>query len=549
MAKTIDPALADDLPSVTIAGAFYDTLVQYKYGTEDQSLIEPAMLVALPVVSEDGKTFTCTLRDDLYFQSPENSENTPPLKVTSRDVVFSLCRLADSRLHSPGYDFFRDSIIGFSDFYERSKKAAANDFSIYDQPPAGLEIVNDKQFIIRCNENNPRFLYLLAMTFCSVVSRSALEYRNTLEIMNEPCGSGPFLMADWKKDYSISMKRNHLYREEYYDGKRLPVADRITCYLGRQNVSSFLLFLQGNLDYYALNNDQVQTLINEKNQLSPALANRGIRLVQVPQLETNYIGFYMNDPVIGSNLRLRKAVSYAFDKNLRVSHSGGRLQPAFGPVPPGLSGHVASGISLDLEKARQMLAEAGYPNGMDPETGKRLTLSFDQAGSDIVFQQIGEMMKEDMKKIGINVEVSLNTRPRFQEKLKTGNIQLFRYSWVADYPDAENFLKLFYSHNAGGCNRACFSDPVYDRMYEEILYMQDTPERTEKYKAMVAYLAKQTPWIYESHPLSFVLCHSWLKNYSFHNFSRNQWKYLSADSKERAQTRSKFTPLKMSELR
>ncbi len=539
---TTDPALAADYPSQSVAGALYDTLIQYEYGAGEYRT-EPAMLAKLPEIKEDGKTYICTLRDDLYFQDSPVFADKEERKVTSRDVIFSLLRLADAKLNSPGYWVVRDTVAGIEDF--RKKSIASEKYECYDELPEGLEIVDAKTFIIRTAHPGTKLAYLLAMPYCGIVSRHAAE-RGIL------IGSGPYRLEKWNRDHSLELVRNPDFREEYFkhaplpeDRKtRLPFADRITCYLVRQSVSSWLMFLQGELDFYALENDQFQGIV----QKPEALSGRGIGLLQAPQLETNYIGFHFSDPVLGKNPDLRKAISLAFDREMRVLQSGGRFTPAFGTVPPGIAGTLSDGGRYgqkNLAFAKEYLAKAGYPGGIDPATGKPLVIAFDQAGTDTQFQQQAEMMANDLRAIGLEVQTNLNTRPRFQSKLAAGDVQLFRYSWVADYPDAENFLQLFYSGNAGGCNRACFSDPVYDRMYEAAL-RQPSPAAYEK---MGRYLQEQCPWIFESHVLGFTLHHSWLKHYLIHDFAFNRWKYLSAPVAERNEKRRTFKPLPMSALR
>lgn len=556
--NTLDPALAADSPTLSVCSAFYDTLIQYRYNTEDQSVLEGAMLAKLPELQEDGKTYICTLRDDLFFQESPAFTDRESRRVTSDDVVFSLKRLADSRLHSPGYDIVRDLIADIDKFYERTKHSPSDDLSIYDYEIKGLQVINDRQFRIVCKEKNPRALYLLAMPNCAIVSRRAMKYYGLHDFGKNPCGSGPYKMIEWNRDHSIIMERYEDYRKEYLvdadvqseQNIPLPFADRITCYLVRQGVSSWLMFLQGKLDLFVLDNEQFQALVDDDLELAEPLRERGIRLLRAPLMETNYIGFNFNDPVLGNNLALRKAITFAFDKELRVLQSGGRFTAAYGPVPPGMPGNLKASDDLkkNLEKAKNFMTEAGYPDGIDPATGKPLILTFDQPGTDTLYQQNAEMLQNDLKKIGIDVRTMLNTRPRFQEKLKSGDIQLFRYSWVGDYPDAENFFKLFYSKNAGGSNRVCYNDPVYDKMYEEVALMPDSPVRSKKYDAMARYLLTQAPWIFETHTMAFVVAHSWLKNYRIHNFAFNRWKYLSSPSAERVKKRKSFKPLKMSEL-
>jgi ABC-type transport system substrate-binding protein len=201
-----------------------------------------------------------------------------------------------------------------------------------------------------------------------------------------------------------------------------------------------------------------------------------------------------------------------------------------------------------LELARKLLAEAGYPGGKDPATGEVLEITFDQSGNSIRHRQIAEMTASDWGKLGIKVTINLNNAPRFYQKLRNGEMQTFRLSWIGDYPDAENFLQLFYGPNAGGANRVAYRDKDFDAMFEKILVMPDSPERTMRYRQMAEYLVERAPWIFESQPVSFQLKHVWLENYHPHDFACNRWKYWSVNNDLKKQMIKTFKPLSLEEL-
>lgn len=558
---SLDPALAADTTSQAVVCAFYDTLLQYRY-TPGGYQLEPSMLREMPTLSADLKTYTCKLRTDLYFANGPHFKNKEKSarKITAGHVVYSLLRLADSRLRSPGFWVIRDHIRGLAQFREMTRKAAPGDDSPYKAKHPGFTILDQHTFQIHLNSPNPRFHYALALPYCAIVSPDAVKYYGN-DFASNPSGSGPFIMEEWQPDYVMSMRRNPDYRHETYPyaelpadrQKPLPFADRITCYLVKQPVSSWLMFLQGELDYYALDADHFESVVRDDRSLAPALKERGIQLKLAPELQTNYIGFNFADPVLGKNQYLRKAITLAFDKKMRVTHSAGRFTPAYGPVPPGVPGALnapdASHESPNLALAKEYMIKAGYSGGIDPKTQRPLELTFDQTGSDTFYRQTAELFANDLRNIGIKLKPEFNTRPRFFQKLSSGDVQMFRLSWTGDYPDAENFLQLFYGPNAGSSNRIAYTDPKFDAMYKEILPMQDTPERAEKYRKMSEYLIDKAPWIFETHTVAFVLTHSWMKNYFPHDFAFNRWKYLAADSKERTESRKNFKPLSMRELR
>ena len=551
--NTLDPALAADTTSQYVCGAFYDTLLQYHYAEEEEEYrLEPCMLTSMPEVSADGTAYTCTLRDDLYFQDGEifANEDKSARKITARDVAFSILRLADTRLRSPGFWLVRDRIRGLEAFRKRTEAAAEGDLSPYDALCEGLEIRDDRTLVIHLEKADPRFLYALALPYTAVVSRRALEHYGD-DFADHPQGSGPFRLTRWEKDYIIEMARYDGYHAES-DGRTLPAADRISCYLVKQPLASWLMFLQGRLDLYVPDSECFEAVVNKDLQLSPALRGRGIRLLSRPQLETNYIGFNFTDPLLGNNPHLRRAITLAFDRERRIEHSGSRFSAAYGPVPPGVPGAVTEPNPelghRDVEAAKRELELAGYKDGIDPKTGRALVITFDQTGSDTFYRQTAELMANDMAEIGIEIQPEFNTWPRFVQKLRAGSIQLFRYSWTADYPDAENFLQLFYGENAGGCNRVNYRSAEYDAMYREFLAVSDPAEYAARSQKMIRFLQGECPWIFETHTMCFVMAHEWLSGYMPHDFAFNRWKYLSVDPAARERKIKSFKPFSMNEL-
>lgn len=550
--NTLDPVLAADTASQYVSGAFYDTMLQYRYDSGDYKL-EPCMLTKMPEISEDGCSYTCTLRDDLYFQEGEAHKglSKDQRKVTAQDLVFSILRLADTRLRSSGFWLIRGRIKGLDKFRAKTEAAADNDLTPYDEPCEGMEIVNERTLIFHLEKPDPRFLYALALPYTAAVSRRAVEFYGE-GFADHPEGSGAFKLTRWEKDYAIEMAKNTEYHGES-DGRILPASDAITCYLVKQPIASWLMFLQGRLDLYVPDSECFEAVVNKELELSPALRERGIKLLSRMQLETNYIGFNFADPTLGGNVHLRRAISLAFDKGRRIVHSGNRFTEAAGPVPPGIPGAENEGTQgkfgrHNVEEAKRELELAGYPNGIDPKTGKPLVISFDQTGSDTFYRQTAELMVSDLEAIGIEVRAEFNTWPRFVQKLKTGGVQMFRYSWTADYPDAENFLQLFYGENAGSCNRVSYRDAVYDEMYRKFIAETNAEEYEKQVHELTRYLQEQCPWIFESHTKCFVMTHSWLSGYLPHDFAFNRWKYLDADADAREKAVKKFKPFTMSEL-
>jgi ABC-type transport system substrate-binding protein len=559
--KTLDPALASDLSSRNMVASFYDTLLQYDYTVRPYKLI-PSMLAEMPRSNRDMTVYKFKLRDDLFFQDDPCFKGAPRYdrKVTSKDVVYSFLRIADGRLHSPVFWMFRGKIKGIDKFRERTAVMPPGNNSAYAEGISGFKVIDGQNFEIHLSRPDPRFLYALAIPYASIVSHTAVEFYGE-SFSEHPVGSGPFRLTQWIRDYRLVLDRNPEYRTEYFrqaaspaDRSRpLPLLDRIVVYIIKQPLSAWLLFLQGELDMSTLSKDNFDTVVGGGRMLVPALVKRGIKLIQVPEFEVRYIGFNFTDPVLADNLNLRKAISLAYNIDNRIKHFNNQIIAAQGPIPPGVAGFDPDFENLyskyNVKKAREYMVKAGYPNGIDPKTGKPLTLTFDQNGNSTSYRQLAELMVSDMKKLGIKIEPRLNNKPRFFQKIRKGKFQLFRLSWIGDYPDAENFLQLFYGKNAGSCNRVFYRDPKFDCMFERIIPMADSDKRTKLYKRMVKYITSQCPWIFESFPISYELTHAWLENFIPHDFAFARWKYLSIDEEQRVRTRKAFKPLSLEDLR
>jgi ABC-type transport system substrate-binding protein len=556
---TLDPVLAADLASSLLVSHVYDTLLQYNYAARPYRL-EPSMLARMPEVSPDQKEYRFFLRNDLRFADDPCFPDGLGRDVTSRDVIFSLQRLADARNLSPGWWLLRGKIVGLDEFRERCAAAAPGDLSVYDTPVPGMVAPDDQTLILRLTRPDPRLNYALAMPYTAVVPREAVAGHGA-KFAEHPVGSGPFRLVEWRRDYRLILERNPSYRHETWadatapaDRDRpLPYLDRIELSFVREPLAAWLLFLQGELDYNALDKDNFDAVVAPDRGLVPSLGKRGVRLLQMPEFQVNYIGFSFSDPRLARNLPLRRAIGQAMDIDKRIQHSGYRLTPAHGPIPPGVAGYDPDFRNPwqrhDVAAARAHLAEAGFPGGVDPATGKPLELTFDLANTDATSRQIAELMVEDMRQIGIRIQPMLNHKTRFFQKLRQGQVQLFRLSWVGDYPDGENFLQLFYGPNAGSCNRAGFQDPEYDRMYEAVAILPDSAERTAAYRRTATWLADRSPWIFESIPVSYLLLHEWVDNFLPHDFPYARWKYLDVDPVRREARQQSFSPLSLRELR
>ncbi len=558
MIKTLDPALADDLPSRNLAGAFYDTLLEYKYLARPYEL-KPSMLAEMPEISADGKVWKLRLRDDLVFPEKSCPGSVQERKVTAQDVKFSFLRLLDGRLHSPVAWLLRGKFPGEEDFRTACEKSPTGDYSAYDAEFPGIVIKNTLELELHFLRPEPNFAWLLAMPNLGIISRCGFMAKSG-NIAESPAGSGAFTLGEWRRNFRVVLRRNPEYRREFFTGavseadrrRPLPLAEVIELPLVRQPMTGWLMFLQGELDNFALDKDLSD--VASGGELPEELKKRGVQLIRQPEFEVRYIGFNFSDPLTGGNPALRQAIAAAVDHAAMERFFNYQLLGTAQPIPPGIAGHDPELLhgkkrTPDLDKARKLLGEAGFPGGIDPATGAALVLTLDQAGNSTGHRQYGELFAGQMAKIGIKIVSQLNSRPRFIEKLRQGKVQLFRYSWVGDYPEGENFLQLFYSGNSGTSNRTNYSNPLYDRVFAAALLTPSPGEKTKLYRKATEIINKDTVWIYEGIPLSYLLTQPWLENYYAHDFPFVRWKYLSASAGKRREAIKNIKPLSLSKMR
>jgi len=242
-----------------------------------------------------------------------------------------------------------------------------------------------------------------------------------------------------------------------------------------------------------------------------------------------YTAFNMDDPVVGPNKKLRQALSCAFDAAAWMEFQNGRIVKPRGPVPPGVAGarEEEPPYGFDLGRAKRLLAEAGYPDGQDPATGRRLKLALELGSADNPETRQGaEVLASFMERIGVVLEPSYNNWPAFLKKIEQRQAQMFTLTWVGDYPDAQNFLQLFAGENASpGPNRANYRSAEFDRLYRELIALPESPEREALCRAAADVVLEDCPWIFMAHPMAFSVRQSRLQNYRRHDFPWGMEKY------------------------
>ena len=548
--RGFDPVRAGDVHSALAIARIYETLLQYAY-LQRPYQVEPLLAESLPEVSPDGLTYTFKIRPGIYFQDDPCFVATGGRgrELLADDFVYSIKRLADPKNQSVGYWTLSGRIKGLDAFRQAS---AETDPTNYEDVVEGVRALDRYTLQLQLTEPYPQLLWILTMHFVAAVPREAVDYYGDTFARN-PVGTGPYVLKEWRQNYRLDYVRNPKWSEtgrvELFPsnaapghtntdllrdaGQPLPFIDRIVDYVVMDPATRWLMFMKGQLDSSDVSRDNWDAVLDEHRRLHPDLAGQGITLNTGPSLRLGYFAFNMEDPLLGANRALRQAMTLAFDTDAWIKLYNGRITRPTGPIPEGLAGYDPDHdpFPFDLERARKLMVDAGYPEGRDPATGRRLQITLELGrADDAELRQSAEMFVFFMSRIGILINLSYNNGPAFYEKLERRQAPMFFLSWIGDYPDAENFLQLFYGPNASpGPNRCNYRNANFDALYDQIRIMPDSEERTALYKQMSAIVVEDCPWIFAYQHVNVGLRHPWFRNYQMHAFPYGMEKYYRID--------------------
>lgn len=520
-------------------------------------------------------------------------------EVTADDFVYQIKRLAHPAIHSPIASIMSQYIVGFSDLAGALREAQSvhsggdvdPDLRAYDM--AGVTLLDRYRFRVRLHGKYPQFVYWLAMSFFAPMpweadrfySQPGLAERN-INLNWYPIGSGPFMLSENNPNLRMVLTRNPNFHAESYPsqgdpgdreagmlddaGAALPLIDRAVYSLEKEVIPRWNKFLQGYYDTSGVSSDSFDQAVEfgtgGEATLTDEMRQKDIRLATAVETSIFYLGFNMDDPVIGGdapeNRYLRQAISIAVDFEEYISiFRNGRGVVAHSPLPPGIFGsrdgieginrvvfEVVDGEARrkSLQTARELMAKAGYPGGKSAKTGKALVLNYESASAGPDSKHLLNWMRKQFRKLGIHLVIRATDYNRFQEKLRKGTGQLFMFGWNADYPDPENFLFLLYGPNGkvehAGENAVNYDNPEFNRLFEQMKNMDNTPQRQEIIDRMVEILRRDAPWIWGFFPKSFSLYHGWYGNVKPNLMANNTLKYKRIDAETRTERQQAWNP-------
>ena len=564
--RSLDPQFSYDTLGHAVIAQLYESLLQYSPFKTDPYELEPCLADGMPqrIKNPDGtETFEIRLKRGLFFHDDPCFPGGRGREVTSADFVYTFQRIADPAVQCPVLSTLQDFIAGLGPAYAQARKAGGK-FD-YSKPTGAITVLDDHTFRINLLKAYPQIQYWLAMPFTAPVPHEAVEYyngKNGRDLFKfHPVGTGPYQFTEWSRSRLIRLVRNAHYNATHFPtggwpqqeetrfrplaGAALPFVDELQFAVIREAIPAWLLFRQGHLDRSGVGKDVFSSVITSGQTLSDELRKRGVVLYRDVEPGTFYTQFNMEDPVLGKNLLLRQALSTAYDEDRANELFGNGIQlKAEQLLPPGVVGYEPDFKNpyrtQNLAQARDLLAKAGYPNGIDPKTAEPLTLTMDVVASGAEDRQRAEFDQSQVEQLGLRCKIEENTWARFQDKQITGHFQMNTGSgWNADYPDPENFFFLFYTKNVPpqGSNNTRFSNPEFDHLFEQMATMDNGPQRLEIIRRMNGILVEQCPVIYSFHPVTFTLYQPWVRRVSSNAMlaQGGGLKYVSLDPALRAQ--------------
>ncbi len=547
-----DPVRVSDNYSNIVNGAIFETLLTYDYLARPARLV-PLAAESMPEITDGGRTYTFRIRKGIMF-TPDPAFKGKPRELTADDFVYSFKRFADPRNRSPWAFMFEGRIEGLDEHVAAAKRTGAFD---YAGRVSGLQALDRYTLRIRLTQPYYVFLYTLAHTPVAAVAREVVEAYGD-DLPAHPVGTGPYRLREWKRASRIVLEANPDYRGFTWDfapesgserdqalvatmkGKRMPQIGRVEITVITEEQSRWLAFSNQELDYVNVPGTFRSQVFDAERRLLPAWQKRGVTVFSQIEPDVVYTFFNFRDPVVGGfakeKVALRRAIimAYNLEEEIRVIRRGQAVR-AIMPIPAGVVGHDPNWKPLndyDPELANRLLDHFGYRRGGDgyrtlPDGGP-LLLKF-STGTSSFDREMNELWKKSLDAIGVRVEF---LQGRFADHLKAAKacrLMMWGGSWLADYPDGENFMQLLYGPNTGQSNNGCYESKDFDAFYERMLKLPDSPERNRLFLEMTRQVEVDGAWIIGVSRERNQLLWPWVKGYKKHPIMHSDFIYLDLE--------------------
>ena len=464
---SLDPAFAKNKQVMWASHQLYNTLIQI-----DSNMQMQPSLATHWNISDDNLTFTFYLRHDVLFTDDACFTNGKGRQLTAHDVEYSFKRIVDKSTASPGAWIFNNRVDSVD----------------------GFKAIDDTTFQLKLIRPFQSILGILSMQYCSIIPKEAVEKYKT-DFRRHPVGTGPFQFVAWEEGQALILKKNENYFEKDAAGNSLPYIDGIKVSFYDSKATEFLEFQQKRLDFI--------------DDIDPSFKDEVLTKIE-------YLGILVdgeNELVKNSPLRLQKirqAINYGFNRRkmmLYLRNSIG-IAAESGFVPAGLPSFdsvAVKGYHYNVAKAKQLLAEAGYPDGKNLPEIKLLTIP--------IYGDLGTYIANELLQVGIKVQVEVIQKSLLMEQTSKSQAPFFRGSWIADYPDAENYLSVFYGNNPAPPNYTRYKNAEFDLLYEKALSEKNDSLRYQLYQQMDRIVINDAPVVPLWYDMAIHLVHPNIKNF------------------------------------
>lgn len=530
---TVDPHLSYDLNSNFITYQVYDTLYDYHY-LKRPLTHEPLIAEDLPQLMDDGKTYKITIKKNVYYHP--NPFIGTGRQVKAEDFVNSFKRLAYGPTNSKGWWLVQDKFVGLDDFRLTVKKID----DLLNYTFKAVEAADDHTLLIHLKRplGAPLLMGLLSMPFTAPMPIEVFTKMGN-DLSQYEVGTGAYKIDQMDLSKKITLTSFNQYHHQRYpntgdrsahdkgllvDANRpLPMVKEIEIVVEKNDEARWENFLAGKYSFMELPRERHERILDISGSLTKDLSKHW-ELDENPAFYQWFLEFNMHDPVIGKNGRLREAISYAIDYNKFMSVATNNAdQKANSVIPPGVFGYDPSAelpYQYDPEKAKEILKKIKW--------NSKQVLKFETRRDSVSYIQAANLIKDDLSKVGIKVEIVVNDFATFLEKARLKKMQFWQGGWLLDYPDPENILQLFYSPfgHENGPNKSQFKNVEFDKLFSEILVLDNGPERFRKLQQMQSIIYRERPVIMLYFSKNYFLVNKQLKNFRYNDISSGFLKYL-----------------------
>lgn len=525
--QSLDPVQINDVSSSHIAENIYDNLMTY-----DTALNLTPELADSFSISPNGLTYTYHIRTDVWFHDNACFPGGRGRRMTARDIEYSFVRICDFRSETKAYDYFRGKVVGADDYYEATRTAHRNGAPMQERRIRGLQATDDSTFVIELSKPFGPFASYVALSGMSIHPREAVEYYGNRFYQN-PVGTGPFRFVEWKQERHILLERNPRYWQADEHGNRLPYLDGIRFSFIPDDKMQLLEFAAGNLDEsYRIANEFFPDIVDIETK-QPIGRYAKFQLLHLPSMGVQFYGMLCTHPIFRDK-RIRKAFAYAVDRERIVRYvlRGQASAPAHGGlIPPSIPGYASGsvvGYSYNPDTAAYWLKQAGYPGGKGfPPIELQLNAG---GGRNVQIAEAVQGMLQDV--LGITIRLKQVEWAQHLERVDAGQAEFFRLGWIADYPDPETFLNLWYGKlvpDSGGMssiNHTRYQSDRFDKLFEDAIATTDQAERYSKYLRAEQSAMDDCPMLLIFYDEDYRFLQRWVRGYRNNAMDRRKYKWV-----------------------